>query len=199
MKRLVLLLLTLLPATLHAQTVNFRAGGSLAKLSAVQQAIAQESLTGFTGGASIDIPAGPVAFRIGGSWVRKGSEATVTLEGENVTVGLDVKYVEVPVLLLIGSDGRHDGTKAFLAVGASAGVQASCELRALGVTVDCEPGDLERYDVSAVAGAGITVPLTFSLNFGMEVLYLHGVWGIDEDDTTTRTFLGTAGFGIPLR
>lgn len=58
--------LTLIPATLHAQTVNLRAGGSLANLAFSERTLDQKSLTAFTGGLSIDIPAGPVAVRVGG-------------------------------------------------------------------------------------------------------------------------------------
>ena len=117
--------------------------------------------------------------------------------GETVTVGLEAGYAEVPVLLLVGTGG--DGFRAFLAVGAPAGIRTSCEVSGMGMTVECEDGDVERYDASAVAGAGFTVPLGFGLDFGAEVLYLHGVLGIDEEDTMTRTSTATAGFGIPLR
>lgn len=52
---------------------------------------------------------------------------------------------------------------------------------------------MERHDGSAVAGAGFTVPLAASLNFGAEVMYLDGVLGIDEEDTMTRNLHGDGG------
>ena len=52
---------------------------------------------------------------------------------------------------------------------------------------------MERHDASAVAGAGLTVPLAASLNFGADIVYRHGVLGIDEEDTMKRNFHGDGG------
>ncbi|MDE0075281.1 MAG: hypothetical protein OXR82_11035 [Gammaproteobacteria bacterium] len=50
-----------------------------------------------------------------------------------------------------------------------------------------------RHDASVVAGAGFTVPLAASLNFGAEVMYLDGVLGIDEEYTMTGSLHGDGG------
>ncbi len=194
-KTAVVLLTLLASAPLHAQTVNFRAGGSLAKFHDAGAGNDQESIAGFTGGISVDIPAGGVAIRAGANWVRKGSH--VEVGGQGVAIELNADYIEIPALLLIGTDGRNDSPHAFAAMGVSAGIRRSCTGTVQGITRDCEPG-VKDYDLSGAIGGGFTVPLSFSLNFGMEVLYLHGLAGIDEDDTRTRTLTATAGFGFPL-
>ena len=197
MNKTALVLLSLLAAApLVAQTVNFRAGGSLAKLTMLEEGTNQEAVRGFTGGISFDNPAGGVAIRAGANWVRKGSR--VEVGGQGVAIELNADYIEIPALLLIGTDGGNDSPHAFAALGVSAGIRRSCTGTVQGITRDCEPGDVEDYDVSGAIGGGFTVPLSFSLNFGMEVLYLYGIAGIDEDDTRTRTLTATAGFGIPL-
>ena len=200
MTRIALLFPAFLAASpLHAQTVQLRAGGSLARLTTFEQALKPESTTGFTGGFYLDLPAGPVALRTGANWVSKGARVSLPIEATSVAIELDAEYVEVPALLLIGTNAGNDSPKAFAAVGVSAGIRTSCSVTAAGVENECETGAVKRFDISGAVGAGVTIPLTFSLSLGMEVMYLHGLAGISDDDDKTRTFLATAGIGIPLR
>ncbi len=194
------------------QSVNFRVGGSVAKLVSGRST---NTSTGFTGGISFDIPAEGMPFRIGASWVRKDNSA---------------EYVEVPALMLIASDLGKFSARVFTAVGVSVGIRAggitpcsrtdepyntSRMVRSAplalpgsggGSSEPCPPPGLyppprkpvERFDLSGAIGAGFTVPLTVGLSYGMEVMYLHGFTELDALDGKSRTFLATAGIGIPL-
>ena len=161
MTRTALLFLAFLAASpLHAQTVQLRAGGSLARLTTFEQALKPESTTGFTGGLYLDLPAGPVALRTGATWVSKGARVSLPIEATSVAIELNAEYVEVPALLLIGTNAGNDSPKAFAAAG---------------VENQCETGAAKRFDVSGAIGAGVAIPLTFSLSLGMEFMYLHGL------------------------
>ena len=213
MKKTALLYLTLLAVTpLQGQMVNFRAG--LARAQFVTEAIRNvNTSTGFTGGISFDIPAEGMPFRIGASWVRKDTSA---------------EYVEIPALLLIASDLGSVGASVFTAVGVSVGIRtggitpcsrtdANNTLRMAqstalawsdgvgGSSDPCPPPGLSpprkpvgRFDFSGAIGAGFTVPLTASLSYGMDVMYLHGFAELRRPETKSRTLLATTGIGFPL-
>lgn len=48
-------------------------------------------------------------------------------------------------------------------------------------------------------GLDSKVPWSFGVNYGMEVLYMHGLAEIDTYRSKTRTWLATAGFGRLIR
>ena len=122
------------------------------------------------GGVYLDIPRNGIVLRTGALW------------GGNWGI-------QLPVMVLIGSDPRSDGPWVFAAVGGSLGIRASC----------C-PGNTP-HGLSGVVGAGFTVPLNPNLSIGAEIIYLRGLARIDGQiiRNTRRALLVTAGVRIPRR
>ena len=166
----------------EGQTVNLRAGGSFTKL--VQDRASYTNTTDFTAGISLDIPAPGLPLRIGATWVRKHESA---------------EHIEVPALVLFGWRAH-----AFAGVGLSFGIRTG-GIAPCGTGEPCPPPELSRprtpvgrFDLSGAVTAGFRFPLSDTLSYGLEVVYLHGLVEYDSLDGKPRTFLATMGIGIPL-
>ena len=168
----------------EGQTVNLRAGSSFTKL--VQDRASYTNTTGFTAGISLDIPAPGLPLRIGASWVRKHESA---------------EHIEIPALVLFNLLRAHAFAGVGLSVGIRTGGVAPC-----GAGEPCPPPKLSqprtpvaRFDLSGAVAAGFKMPLSDTLSYGLEVVYLHGLVEYDSLDGKPRALLATMGIGIPLR
>lgn len=195
-------------------TLGVRAGASLSDLSVDTEGVAPDldSRTGFVFGGFADVPLTPsLSFQPGLQYAQKGAEVSGEEEGEEVTVGIHLDYVEIPLLLkytlpTTGSLGfnLYGGPALALEVGCELAFQSA----GFGADVDCDQGaeaDFEiettSFDVGALFGGGIAAPLGPG-SLLVEVFYNVGLANVFEsagDDTIkNRAFYVTAGVGFPV-
>lgn len=183
-----------MPVAAHAQEARgtFREAG--AWLSLVRAT---------SGGASVESSVGdriPALGLAGGAfarlelarWVGVGLGLQLELDyaprGSDLEVdgvyqgGFRYRYLEVPLLARIESPPL--GPVAFHLVGGpSLGVLLSAESESFtGVVSDVKDGT-SKLDFGLSAGAGVVVPVTRRLSFGLEARYTHGFVTVDETRT----------------
>lgn len=198
-----------------AQTkLGIRGGATISEISVDSDGVEPEfdSRTGLTLGAYLDIPlSGGLSFQPGIGLAQKGAKLSDTVDGEEVSLGINLDYIEVPLLFRFafptsGSLGVH------LLAGPALAFEVGCGLAFEGegasLDIDCDQGgeedfevDTESFDYGAMFGAGITFPLG-GMTGTLEALYnlgLANIAGGDGEDTSkNRTIYLTAGIQIPL-
>lgn len=198
-------------------TFGFKAGASISDLSFDTDEVAPdlESRVGILLGATVDVPlASGLWFQPGLSFVQKGAEITGEFEGgEEVTVALDLDYVEMPLLLkyvfpTTGSLGVHlfAGPALAFEVGCKVGLASE----GIDVSIDCDQGEDEgfevttkSFDLGALVGGGVSVPMGgASLLF--EASYNFGLANIadtdegEDDSVKNRALYLSAGIAFPM-
>jgi hypothetical protein len=196
------------PETTNAQTarspvsVSFQAGLSLATVSPEEYADEAGVDYGYQSGlnvrASVFLPfSGLLGTQLGVGWVQKGSVITVRfsdIDGD-FSSNLRTGYLQFPLLLsLMPTSVFH------ILVGPVVSFPLSCSIESMGYSVDCDENDLElNTDISIMAGAGVSIPLSSSFSLLLDAVYDLGLTETAEDtDSKNRGFLFTAGIRLPL-
>lgn len=192
-----------------------RAGATISDISLDSDGIepAFDSRTGFNLAAYLDIPlSGGLFFQPGLGFTQKGAKLTGEFEGEEISVGINLDYVEVPLLFryafpTTGSLGVH------LLAGPAFSFESGCtlEIESEGVRIeaDCDQSsgedefeaDTESFDYGAMFGGGLTFPIAGATGT-FEALYNAGLRNIagggGEDSSKNRALYITAGIRIPI-
>ena len=169
----------------------------------------------FIGGGWVRFPlAGAVGLQLGAYYAQKGSSDS----GEGFTAEVQLKYIELPLLLafLFNRAGEVSG---YLATGGAFAVQRGCQVSAsvqgASASIDCDatdvngiqPFDAEKFDVGFVLGTGLEIDrgpiiLTFDLrsNFGlMEAFSIYPQGSeLDSDSGQNLSLAFMAGVAFPL-
>ena len=156
----------------------------------------------FTIGGQLDVEFGGVGlFRTGLLYAGRGAEGT-----ENgLTAEVKLRYLEVP--LLLGYRFPTTGVRPYILGGAQMGFKTGCTVKLssgnLSASFDCDDpdadlGEFKSFDVAAVGGGGIAVPLgTNELTFDLR--YALGLTNIVKDaEAKNRGFTFGVGLAIPI-
>lgn len=154
---------------------------------------------GVAGGAQVvRTLGGNLALEVNALYSMKGAKQ----EGQGSTADVRLAYLELPLLLRVGSNSR--GTiRPFATVGASAGFQLSCTVQATAMgmsgSADCdEVADFRSFDATLIGGAGIDASLGPGI-MTLAVRYGHGMQSIvNEAEVRNRAFTILAGWRMPL-
>lgn len=211
----VLLALSLVQPASAQVSLGFRGGASISDFSLESDEVAPDldSSTGLLLGAFVDVPlATNLSFQPGLQYVQKGAEVSAVEDGMEVSLGIDLAYLEIPLLLRYafptdGPVGVH------LFAGPALGFEASCEVGVEGggfrASFDCDQGeevdfafDTKSLDVGALFGGG----LSFEAGPGallVEGSYNLGLTNLAEDadegeSVKNRAFYVTAGYTFPI-
>lgn len=194
--------------------LGIRAGATISDLSIDTEGVGPDldSRSGLALGAYLDIPlSGGLYFQPGIGLAQKGAKLSDTVEGEEISLGINLDYIEVPLLFRYafptsGSLGVH------LLAGPALSFESGCGLAIEGegvsIDIDCDQGaeedfevDTESFDFGAMFGGGITFPLG-GVTGTLEALYNLGLANIaggeGEDTSKNRAFYLTAGIQIPI-
>lgn len=196
--------------------LGFRAGASVSDLSLEAEGMEPDldSSTGFLVGAFLDVPlSGNLFFQPGLQYVQKGAEMNENFEGEDFTFGIELTYVEVPLLLkYVFPTGGAVGVHLF--GGPALGFETGCEIGIEGggfdASVDCDEGaaeedieiDTKSFDFGALFGGGV------SFQAGPGSLLVEGGYNLglanladdagDDSSAKNRAFYVTAGYAFPI-
>lgn len=206
--------------TTNAQTarppvsVSLQTGLSLATFSPNEGAEAAGGDYGYQNGlnvrASVFLPFSRVlGTQLGVGWVQKGSSLRIAFVDPVIDEGLDLPesdlfwnfrtgYLQVPLLLSIKpSPIFHILAGPVVSFPLSCSVETSVEIS--GITDDRECNfDLDT-DLSIMAGAGVSIPLSSSFSLSLDAVYDLGTSEITEGfESKNRGFLFTAGIRLPL-
>lgn len=194
--------------------IGFRAGASIADVSLDTEGVGPDlsTTTGFVGGVFLDIPlTSNLYFQPGLGFAQKGAEVSDDFEGEEVTFGVNLDYIEVPLLLKYafptsGSLGVH------VYGGPALSFETTCEFSfesdefGADVACDAEGSDLElttkSFDLGAMFGGGIAFPVGRA-SILVDAFYNLGLTNIDDnaegdDSLKNRAIYITGGVSIPL-
>lgn len=196
-------------------TLGLRAGATVSDLSLDSEGIEPEfdSRRGFTIGAYLDMPlSGGLFFQPGIGFAQKGAKLNDEVDGEDVSLGINLDYIEVPLLFryafaTTGALGVH--VLAGPALAFESGCALAIEGEGASIEIDCDQTgseddfevDTESFDIGAMFGGGITFPLG-GVTGTVEALYnlgLRNIAGGDGGDSSkNRAFYVTAGIQIPI-
>jgi len=168
--------------------------------------------TAFGVGAFLRIPLGSlIAFQPELLYVGKGTKATGA-DLEDVELGLELNYIEIPLLIQIPF-GAGQGATPFIFAGPSLAFETGCtfslESEGASLDLDCDEGDEEdlelerkKFDYGAIIGAGLRLPLG-SGAFHIEARYTLGLANLDDsasgdDSFKNRSAAVYAGYSIAL-
>jgi hypothetical protein len=159
-----------------------------------------DSRTGLIGGLSFVFPSsGPLSLQTGATFVGKGAEA-----GDASTQGIEINYLEVPLLLRLGLS-RGGSVTPHVYAGPYFGLQLSCTLE--GTSADCDSvGSVnpKTVDLGGILGGGL------DFHFGPLILtgglrYAFGVskvadfeFGSVRESAKNGTFAIYTGLAIKL-
>ncbi len=127
----------------------------------------------FSVGGFARIPlASSIAFQPELEYAAKGAEETVTSGGSTSKGTLDLRYLEMPLLLRFTAESSP-ALKLFGELGPAFAARLDCTFSGTsgGLTISfacSEVGNVKSLDVGAMAGAGVEVPLgTHALSLGV--------------------------------
>ncbi len=183
-------------------SVSLQAGLSLATVSPEANADASGVDYGYQSGlnvrASVFLPfSGLLGTQLGVGWVQKGSVINVRFSDIDgvFSSNLRTEFLQFPLLLSL-----MPTSNLRILVGPVISFPLSCNIESMGATVDCDEADLElNTDISIMAGAGVSIPLSNSYSLALDAVYDLGLTAIAEDsESNNRGFLFTAGIRLPL-
>jgi hypothetical protein len=159
-----------------------------------------DSRTGLIGGLNLVLAgAGPLALQTGALFVSKGAEGETSGAG-----GLELSYVEIPVLLRLGiSSGT--GPSPHIYAGPYFGYQIDCTVE--GTSGDCDdvPGvSTKTVDIGGIIGGGLDfsfgpLVLTGGLRYGFGVSKVADFeFGSVRESAKNGTFAIYTGLAIKL-
>lgn len=195
----------LVPAAVAAQSaVGVHGGMTLSSISVESDEVAGfESKAGIVFGALVQFPIGETfALQLGLNYTEKGGDASGTEEG----FGLDLVYLEVPVLAVWRSSGA---TGVRLMAGPVVSFRFSCRQRGVGGvdgSLDCAANSFvtNSNDYGFQVGGGVISDVGESVSLFVDASYNYGFtnWRADAglgDTARNRTALLTAGaiFQLP--
>lgn len=215
---LALAVVATLPATLEAQEIGLKLGGSMAKtdLSAEGIGIDPDSRFGLAGGGFIRFPFGPLlSLQAELLYAQKGFE--IAFEDEDLgefDIGFHLDYVEIPLLLRIALP-TGPMLSPYVLMGPAVALEASCkskvEFSGLSASVDCDETDPETgisadtksVDVGAALGGGVAFPmgpgsLSVEGRYTFGLVDINDIEGADAAEMKNRAWYFLAGFSIPL-
>ena len=137
------------------------------------------SRTGFLVGAMLDIPLGAVSIRPEAFYVQKGANAKESGVGE---AGLNMDYIEIPVLVVVGINTGGSVKPEFFA-GPQVSFQVKCEFTASleGFpeipSQDCESDEVSTTDYGIIVGGGVAVG-----GFIAQVVFDYSLKTLDAED-----------------
>lgn len=117
-------------------------------------------------------------------------------EDFSLELTLRTGYLQFPLLLSL-----KPISVLHILVGPVISFPLSCSAESLGETVDCDEPDFFELntDISVMAGAGVSIPLSSSFSLALDAVYELGMTEIAEDsDSKNRGFLITTGIRLPL-
>ena len=195
-------------ATAQGVSLGFKGGLNLSTLSSNEDPEDIKTRTGFHVGGVVSIQsAGPFALQFGAVYTKKGAD--VETGDPDVTAGLELIYVEVPVLAtIIFPTGPASKVAPFIFAGPAIGIEVSCKVKAEGLgvsaSVDCDEGGLatKSVDIGAMFGGGLKFD-TGPASVLLEVAYTLGFINIDDTPMTTdniknRNLSFSVGLMFPL-
>ncbi len=178
-------------ATAQGVSLGFKGGLNLSTMSAEIDPELSKTRTGFNVGGFLSIQSsGPFALQFGAAYTKKGVDVETGVP--DVTGGLELTYVEVPVLAtIIFPTGPASKVAPFIFAGPAIGIEVGCKVKAeapgISASVDCDEVDLatKSVDIGAMFGGGLQFE-TGPASIVLEVAYTLGFVNID-DTTIGRT------------
>lgn len=193
-------------------TVSIQAGLSLATVSPEEGSdlvgADYDFQNGFNVRASVFLPFSRLlGTQLGIGWVQKGSSITFSIpqfdtltgrrtEDLSLDMTLRSEYLQFPLLLSLKPTSVFN-----ILVGPVVSFPLSCGAESLGESIDCDENDFLELntDISIMAGAGVSIPLSSSFSLSLDAVYDLGMTEIAEDsDSKNRGFMFTAGIRLPL-
>jgi hypothetical protein len=189
----------------EAQTIGFKLGASMSKLSIEGTTQDTDWNTKFMGGGFVRFGFGRLGIQPELLYVTKGAKMTEDDgTGEEFEMSLDVDYIAIPVMLHLPLTSGSSFTP-YLMAGPEFAFEMGCELSAEGLSVDCDEGEgFERksFDMGIGAGGG------FAFAMGPGALLFEGRWthgmtnlldtDVEDESAKNRSLYITAGYSIPL-
>jgi outer membrane protein with beta-barrel domain len=159
-----------------------------------------DSRTGLIGGLSLVLPgAGPFAIQTGALFVSKGAKGSTSNAD-----GLEINYLEVPLLLRIGL-GLGTGPSPHIYAGPYLGYQLDCTVQGTSANCDDVPGvSTKTVDVGGIVGGGLDfgfgpLVLTAGLRYGFGVSKVADFeFGSVRESAKNGTFAIYTGLAIKL-
>jgi hypothetical protein len=164
--------------------------------------------TGFNIGGFVSIQsAGPFALQFGAVYTKKGADLETGVP--DVTGGLELTYVEVPLLAtIIFPTGPASKVAPLIFAGPAIGIKVDCKVTAEGLgvsaSVDCDEGDvaLKSVDAGVMFGGGLKFE-TGPASIVLEVAYTLGLINIDDavgttDNVKNKNLSFSVGLMFPL-
>jgi hypothetical protein len=165
--------------------------------------------TGFNVGGFVSIQsAGPFALQFGAVYTKKGADIGTGAPDE--TFGLELTYVEVPVLAtIIIPTGPASKVAPLIFAGPVIGIEVDCkaktEVSGVSASVDCDEFGIvpiKSVDVGVMFGGGLKFE-TGPASVVLEVAYTLGFINIDDtpmstDDIKNRNLSFSVGLMFPL-
>lgn len=190
-------------APADAQTIGFKVGASMSKLSIDGTTEDSDWNTGFMGGGFVRFNLGRIGLQPELLAVTKGAK----LDDGADEGSLEIEYVAVPVLLHLPLTYGTSFTP-YIVAGPEFAFDIGCEATLNDVTVDC---DSSEFPDEAFARKTVDIGLTAGGGFGfamgpgallLEGRYTHGLSNIDDTpdpvEIKNRSIYITAGYSIPL-
>lgn len=196
------------PAAVQAQSAVGIVGGANFATFSGDDADDAGHRTGLVVGAFAAFPLGNVlTFRPEVVYTQKGA----TFEEAGVEGGLQLDYIEIPVLLRIGVPGVGLGLHALAGptLAFEVGCSADIEGGGLELSADCDDADegdeagpeRKSFLVGGQVGAGVDLPLAMAI-LSLDGRYTFDLEGLfDEEDAadfSNRVWSVTASVGFPL-
>ncbi len=197
-------------ATAQGVSLGFKGGLNSSTLSSEEDPEDIKARTGFNVGGFVSIQsAGPFALQFGAAYTKKGADVETGVP--DVTVGIELTYIEVPVLAtIIFPTGPASKIAPLIFAGPVIGIETDCKVKVEGLgvsaSVDCdtEPDPLatKSVDVGVMFGGGFQFE-TGPVSVVLEVAYTLGLVNIDDtpmttDDIKNRNLSFSVGLMFPL-
>ncbi len=151
------------------------------------------NLVAYSAGAFVRVPFDAAwSLQTGLEYAVKGQKATDNTGSAPVTMKLELKYIEIPVLLHVATTD-NPSFKLYGEAGPAFSFKESCSVSGAtqGVTVSAsctEFGTLRSYDIGAMVGAGVEIPIGAQAIL-VGARYNAGLVAISEGDTEKNRVL----------
>ena len=170
-----------------------------------------ETRSSFGGGGFVRIPTGRLALQLELLYLKKGARQTSGDIDPFQEIGINLDYLEVPVLLVLPIDAGTT-VSPYVFAGAALAFKVGCNLAGEGpgidFEIDCQGSTevdfelrLKDFDLGVVGGAGLRIPAGPG-GILLEGRYTFGLMNInDSEDQTSvknRSAALSIGYSIPV-